>query len=562
MRGSRVRGEAWLVGAALLTLAAGLGLRDPWAPDEPRYVLIASEMLHTGDWMITRHGGVVYSQKPPLFFWLLAAAQWLGGMRFGFLLPALGAGLGCLLLTWDFARRLWGRETAVYAGLALLACVQFTLQARSAQIDAVLSFFTTLSLYGLLRHLLLGPDWRWFTLGWLAAGLGVMTKGVGFLPLLVLLPWAGLRWAGWPLPRLGGRGRWLLGPLAFCAPLACWLTPLAFIAPRDAEIATYLDNLLFRQTITRYADPWHHIQPFWYYLVEVIPWAWFPLVLLTPWLVVHWTRRWRDRDSFTVLLLVWMGLVLLFFTLSPGKRDVYLLPLAPALALLAAPHLQVLLKQTSCRRVLWAAALALGLALCGAPAWLLWGDPERLAALKATYDTSAAPVWTLLSSAFVGCVVALAMRARRAVLACTLLWFAGWQLWGWVLQPQLNDIRSGRRVAARALEQLSGGAPLALVAWRAQQILHLNRPVVHFQRRGARWSEETKQAAAWLAEDGARRLLMPAEHLGACFNAGSGLDLGHAHRRDWVLLSRDDLSGTCSAPFDPSHLVTLPPLRP
>ena len=101
MRGSRVRGEAWLVGAALLTLAAGLGLRDPWAPDEPRYVLIASEMLHTGDWMITRHGGVVYSQKPPLYFWLLAAAQWLGGMRLGFLLPALGAGLGCLLLTWD-----------------------------------------------------------------------------------------------------------------------------------------------------------------------------------------------------------------------------------------------------------------------------------------------------------------------------------------------------------------------------------------------------------------------------------------------------------------------------
>ena len=54
-------------------------------------------------------------------------------------------------------------------------------------------FLDVLSLYGLLRHLLLGPAWRWYTIGWAAAGFGVITKGVGFLPLLVLIPFAMLR---------------------------------------------------------------------------------------------------------------------------------------------------------------------------------------------------------------------------------------------------------------------------------------------------------------------------------------------------------------------------------
>ena len=560
MRFARIPGEAWLAIAAVLILSAGWGLRDPWAPDEPRYVLIASEMLHFGDASITRHGGVLYSEKPPIYFWLLAASLWLGGLRFGFLLPALAAGLGTLALTWDLARRLWGREAALFAGFALLACVQFTLQARSAQIDAVLCFFTTLGLYGLLRHLLFGPDWRWFTLGWFAAGLGVMTKGVGFLPLLILLPWVGLRWSGWPTPRLAGGARWLFGPLAFLAPLVFWLAPLTLAAASDPEVTTYLDELLFRQTITRYADPWHHIRPFWYYFVEVIPWAWFPLLLLAPWLAVRWRCRWRAHDASTGLLLTWVGLVFLFFLLSPGKRDVYLLPVAPALALLAAPHLQALFSLASCRRVLWTAALALPLAASGAAAWLLWVNPDLLAAMMTKYDTSAAPVWTLLVAGLAGCGTTLAMRAGPAALA--LLIFLGWLLWGWVLQPQLNEVRSGRKVAESALESLPEGAPLALVSWRAQQILHLDRPVVHFRGHHADRRTEVELAAAWLAGHDTRRVLTPAEDLDECFTPGSGQDLGHAHRRDWLLLSRDDLSGACSAPFDPDHMVSLPGLRP
>ena len=107
-----------------------------------------------------------------------------GSVRMGFLLPSLLAGIGTLLLVYDLLRRVRGREVAFAGACMLLLTFQFVWQARQAQIDATLCFFTTLSLYGLLRHLFAGPAIGWFFVGWAAAGLGIITKGVGFLPLL------------------------------------------------------------------------------------------------------------------------------------------------------------------------------------------------------------------------------------------------------------------------------------------------------------------------------------------------------------------------------------------
>ena len=63
----------WLVGLSLLLMGAGFGLRDPWPADEPRFALVARDMLRSGDWLIPRVGGDPYADKPPLFFWLMAA---------------------------------------------------------------------------------------------------------------------------------------------------------------------------------------------------------------------------------------------------------------------------------------------------------------------------------------------------------------------------------------------------------------------------------------------------------------------------------------------------------
>src|SRR5689334_11825360 len=217
---------AWFMLIALLVLAAGIGLRDPWPPDEPRFVLVAKQMLDSGQWLFPHRGIELYPDKPPLYFWLLAACKSaIGSWRWSFLLPSLLSGMGVLWLVQDLGKRLWNHRAGLWAAVAVLSALQFLYQFKRAQIDPTLVFVTTLSLYGMCRHLLLGPHWRWYWGACFAAGIGVILKGVGFLPLLVLLPWGlmqATRWNGLADLGRGNGGRWLLGLLAFAFAICLW----------------------------------------------------------------------------------------------------------------------------------------------------------------------------------------------------------------------------------------------------------------------------------------------------------------------------------------------------
>ena len=181
----------WILALAALTFMAGLGLRDPWPADEPRFAQVAREMVRSGNWLFPTRGGELYSDKPPVFMWAVAALYRLTGeMRVAFLLPSMLAAIATLALTHDVARRLWDRRVANVAALLLVATLQFGLQARTAQIDMLACFWIALGTYGLLRHLVVGPAMEWYLGAWFAMGLGIITKGVGFLPVLMLVPWA------------------------------------------------------------------------------------------------------------------------------------------------------------------------------------------------------------------------------------------------------------------------------------------------------------------------------------------------------------------------------------
>ena len=86
---SAARRDLWLLLAlALLVLGVGIGLRDPWPADEPRFVLVAQQMVQSGELLVPHRGAEIYPDKPPLFMWLLVAAHKLTGeWRVSFLLP-------------------------------------------------------------------------------------------------------------------------------------------------------------------------------------------------------------------------------------------------------------------------------------------------------------------------------------------------------------------------------------------------------------------------------------------------------------------------------------------
>ena len=544
---------------ATACLGAGLGLRDPSPPDEPRFALAARDMVSSGEWLVPHRGREYYAEKPPVFMWLIAASQTLvQNWRVAFLLPSLLAAMGTLWLTWDLAARLWTRRMAPYAAGALWVCLQFGLQAKRAQIDMVLVFFTTLSLWGILRHLLRGPAWRSLWLGAFAAGVGTVTKGVGFLPLLVMLPWlliSRMTPTAAP-PEAAAPWRWALVAVAFVAGTSVWLGPLLVTLMRngDPALQAYVSELLLKQTGQRYVSAWHHVQPAWYY-AKVIATLWLPGALLLPWLLPGWLRRLRRGDSRQILLLAWSALVLLFFSASPGKREIYVFPVLPAMCLAAAPLLPGLLRQRGVRRVLLAYLLIVAsVVLAFGAAGLLGENPwaQRLIEQRAI-DTraSVAILWWMVALGLAGLALAAWGRLQHTAAALVLFTGALWAIYGLGFAPALNATSSARALMQKVGARIGPDAELGMLAWQEQNLLQADRPVAEFGFRQP-WHEQWREAHDWLLAAPERRwLFVRDEALSPCVRPNEAVLVGRANRRTWVLVPGTSIERGCSTPaFD------------
>ena len=550
MLASRASRETWLFWiVAVLVLGAGIGLRDPWPADEPRFALVAKQMVESGDWLFPHRGTELYSDKPPMFMWTQAAAYTLtGNWRVAFLLPSLLAALGTLWCVVDLGRRLWTRRVGLYAGWALLLTLHFTYQAKKAQIDPSVVFWITLANYGLLRHLLQGPRWGWWWLGWCAAGIGTITKGVGALALLMIVPAAVASFARWPNVRLHARDwRFWSAPLAFVAAVSLWLVPMVLAATaraaHDPAYRAYMDDILFRQTAGRYAKSWDHHNPPWYHLGVMLT-MWLPPMLALPWALPAWRRRLKRRDARYLLPIAWWALIVVFFSIPDGKRDVYILPALPMACLALAPLLPGVLRRRAMRGLLAAFVALLAVAMATLGGAVLAGHAELQAKLVAQRGFSAGEMRAL--GAFllaVGAWMAGALlwfRVRRAPQAVAWALAGLWVLFGLVGYPILNRSSSAEEVMTRA-SRLVGNGELALVAWREQNLLAVDRPVVTFgfaknEDWSEQWVRQWQQAIPWQRARPRRFVFALGEAIPTCVDRAQAIALGIANRRDWWLL--------------------------
>jgi 4-amino-4-deoxy-L-arabinose transferase-like glycosyltransferase len=531
-----------LLGFGFCLLAIGIGLRDPWPADEPRFALIAKEMLQTGEFWFPRRAGELYADKPPVFIWLSALAiATTGSIQAGFLLPSLLAGLGTLGLVMDLVRRLYGSRTAWLTGATLLATAQFVMQAKSSQIDMVLTFFTTLGAYGILRNALLGPSRAWWLLAWVSVGLGILTKGVGFLPLFILPAWVWLAAKG-RAPRLP----WTdigAGLLVMLGVIASWGLPMILMASfGDGELAAYRDNILFKQTEERYLASWHHLQPWYFYLVEVIPWAWMPMVLGLPWAVPAWCRRIRRHDAAVILPLSAVMLILVFFSLSPGKRGVYILPAVPLLAISMAPLLPGLwvtpvMQKTAGLLLAVVSALLLAAGVAGS---IGLGSLDRLALRHGV-----APWHWWIFLGVVGAMLLGWLRLRRGGLALAfwlVAYWVSWSTWGYLL---LESVRSPRGMM-QAVATITGPQGwVAMPNFEEEFLLQARQPMVHFGY-GTPSSEQLSRAFAWLQQAPDMRWMLIRQDRRAdldCIKLEHSRDLGFQNRAYWWLIPGTAFAG-------------------
>ncbi|PJK09734.1 dolichyl-phosphate-mannose--protein mannosyltransferase [Lysobacteraceae bacterium NML120232] len=541
----------WLT--AFVVLFAGLGLRDPWPADEPRFALVARQMVESGQWLFPMRGDELYPDKPPLLMWLQAIFLSITGyLRLSFLLPSLLASLGTLALVRDLGQRLWNRQAGAYAGWALLFALQFTFQAKRAQIDPLVVFCITLSGYGLMRHYLKGPDARWWYIGWAAAGLGVISKGVGVLALLLLLPAAWARWRGWPGVTRVSAGQWLGGIAMLLLPVLAWLIPmlLAVKTSGDPLLQAYADNILLKQTAERYANAWHHHQP-WYYFIKVMATQWLPVIFALPWVIPHWRDALRQRDARILLPVAGVLLMVLFFSFSSGKREVYILPALPLLCLAMGPWLAEIIRRPGVRLTAFVGGLIFALALLAAGLAVVLGQPgfeSKLAAIGGTENGDALG-WMLAVAGAAGLLATLFFRPARGVASLNAVLAALWVSYSLIGYPVLNDASSARGLMRATGAAIGPDAELALVAWKEQNLLMADRPARTFGfKRDA--ALQLRDARAWQAEQPQQRwLLLEDDAIDHCFNADALIAMGIYNRRNWFLAPADaSLAGCNPAP--------------
>jgi hypothetical protein len=119
---------------------------------------------------------------------------------------------------------------------------------------------------------------------------------------------------------------------------------------------------------------------------------------------------------------------------------------------------------------------------------------------------------------------------------------------GFVAYPVLDPSSSAREIIQRARSLAGADAPIALVAWKEQNLLQAVGPTVEFGfRRDA--DEQLQAASDWLEGDASKRrlLLSQPREGGTCFGGGAGdvVKVGTANRRDWYLVSRNALTARC-----------------
>ena len=299
--------------------------------DEGAFAEATRELMVGHDWGSTTLNGVDRFDKPILIYWFQALSLKTFGLNeFAVRLPsALCAFLWCLALG-HFAWRRFGPAVAIAAAGILATSLGPMLIGRAATADALLNLLLTLSTLDLWRHLENGRDWpRRRAFAWI--GLGLLAKG----PVALLIPAAA---AG--LWLLTGRDRSRLQRLV--SDSKAWALMVGIAAPWYIYAVwrhgmAFVDGFLLHHNLERFTGSMEgHAGSLFYYL-EVLPVAMMPWTpLLVP---IAWHLRARWREPLGRFLLLWLGFVLVFFSLSGTKLPHYVLYGFTPLVLLAAQEL-------------------------------------------------------------------------------------------------------------------------------------------------------------------------------------------------------------------------------
>ncbi|HEX9262916.1 MAG TPA: glycosyltransferase family 39 protein [Candidatus Binatia bacterium] len=348
---------AFILIALLLVIAAYFSPHI-WHHGEAREALVIQDIVNHHRWLLPLRNGELPS-KPPLYHWMAATfASFMGVSDFTVRLPSI---VGAALLAWitySIGRLGANRQTGLLAVGFLMATFEFWDSGTEARVDM---------LFAALVAAALAAWYFWYLsrrevargMAYVAVALAVLTKGPAgaALPGIVILSFLLFKR---DVGALGKFFSWSWALLVLMLDLGWY-----WAAYQRGGVEFWHKQIIYENVNRFFGAAEFHTRrnPFsqvvWL-ITQLFPWN-LALVVAS----VRWLRR-RREDSFGHFLHAWWLTIFAFFLSAAGQRGVYLLPIYPAVALLAARECAAFLNDRQRNeRSLWvrrSAALAIVLA--------------------------------------------------------------------------------------------------------------------------------------------------------------------------------------------------------
>lgn len=310
-----------LLGGALMFFV-GLGSNHLANWDEAWYAAVSRTMIRSGSPLALEWNGGQFFDKPPLYYWLTVIAMSVFGenefaVRFFSALTALGT----VFIVWDMARRRYGMLAGLVAATVLTTCVGYVFRVREGNVDALLSFLCTGSLWAFFRAE--NGSRRWYGLASFMMWGGFLTKGViGLVPGGMYLFYDTLF-----RKQSAIRNRWfILGAITGGAVTVIWLFG-SYLRYGDPFLSGFVGHqsgkFLSRGTVFEHFSP----EPLRYLVSGMKIWTLF----LVPSAIWFALKRFRFSDSITILFPLSYLVVLM---LAENKSNWFLVPIYPLAAII------------------------------------------------------------------------------------------------------------------------------------------------------------------------------------------------------------------------------------
>lgn len=321
-----------LIALGSLLFLSNLGGYPLYTKGEPREAVTVFDMVHGGGIILPMRAGVEIPSKPLLMHWMAAALSFaLGGVtELSVRLPSALLAIAGMVVCYLYVRRLFDEKVALLAAVFLGTAFQYLQAGTGSRVDMTLTFFLAVALFEFIA-IAEGISSRRMLL-YVAISFAILAKGpVGLvLPTLVALAWILLQRRWEVIPRL----RVFRGAIVVAVVGGGWYFAAAYVGGMD-----FVRKQLWSENLERFIGGagFHegHVHPF-YYLELALLGGFLPWTVLLPTPLVQCFSRRPKVGPRIAYLLVWAGVVVLFYSFAQSKRGVYLLALYPALATLLA----------------------------------------------------------------------------------------------------------------------------------------------------------------------------------------------------------------------------------